>query len=80
MPPTLTCLGPGAKHSWVRLQFYDYPVTDGSQWYGSTSAGKIKVYCIQCFDAGFNKLRVHEQNEVNNGTWQQARINNELKT
>jgi len=64
MPPAPGRAAPGAKRSWVRQQFYDYPVSDGTQWYGAASSGKTKVYCVKCFDAGFNELKTREHSEV----------------
>lgn len=77
MPPITACSG--AKRTWVRLQFYDYPLIDGTQWYGASSAGKTKVYCIKCFDTGFDKLKSQEHSEVATGIRQQARTDEELK-
>ncbi len=73
MPPA------GAKHLWVRLQFYNYPVSDGIQWYGASSSGKTKVYCIKCFDAGFHELKMCKHSEIALNIWQHAQTDEELR-
>jgi hypothetical protein len=73
MPPA------GAKRSWVRLQFYDYPVLDGNQWYGAPSSGKTKVYCSKCFVVSFDELKTREQSEVALNIRQHARSDEELR-
>ena len=79
MPPAPGHAAPGAKRSWVRQQFYDYPVSDGTQWYGTASSGKMKVYCVKCFDAGFNELKTREHSEVSQNIQQHARTEAELR-
>ena len=75
MPPSSS----RTKCSWSRNLFYDHPVRDdGSHFYGAQSAGKVKVYCIRCFESGISELQRRDDEEVAAGTRQVARTKDEL--
>ncbi len=71
---------PSSKRSWSRNLFYDHPVRDdASHFYGAQSAGKVKVYCIRCFETGMAELQRRDNDEVVAGTRQVARTRDELE-